>query len=55
MYKIAICCEYNGKQLLTFNDKSIDTRKSPNIRADIYNYLKKNQVSFIKNMGIGNN
>ena len=52
MYKITICCEYNGKQLLTFNDKSIDTRKSPNIRGDIYNYLKKNQVSFVKNINI---
>jgi hypothetical protein len=52
MYKITICCEYNGKQLLTFNEKSIDTRKYPNIRRDIYTYLKKSQVSFMKNINI---
>jgi hypothetical protein len=52
MYKITICCEYNGEQLMSFNGKSIDTKKNPTIRRDIYKYLKPNRISFIKNINI---
>jgi hypothetical protein len=52
MYKIVICCENNGKQLLTFNDKSIDTKKYPTIRKDIDTYLKGGQIPFIKHINI---
>jgi hypothetical protein len=52
MYKITICCEYNGEQLLSFKGKSIDTKKNPTIRRDIYKYLKPNRVSFMKNINI---
>jgi hypothetical protein len=52
MYKISICCEYNGKPLLTFKDNAIDTKKYPNIRADIFNYLKMSRLSFMKGINI---
>jgi hypothetical protein len=52
MYNITICCEYNGEQLLSFNGKSIDTKKNPTIRRDIYKYLKPNKLSFMKSINI---
>jgi hypothetical protein len=52
MYKITICCEYNGEQLFSFNGNSIDTKKYHNIRRDIYKHLKTSRVSFMKNINI---
>ena len=52
MYKISICCECNGEQLLTFNDEPIDTKKYPNIRKDICNFLQPNLVKFMNNVNI---
>lgn len=52
MYKITICCEYNGEQLLSFKGNSIDTKKYRNIRRDIFKHLKTTRVSFMKNINI---
>ena len=52
MYKITICCENNGEQLLSFKNKPIDTKKYPTIRRDIYKHLKPNRVTFLKNINI---
>jgi hypothetical protein len=52
MYKITICCEYNGEQLFSFKGNSIDTKKYRNIRRDIFKHLKTSIVSFMKNINI---
>lgn len=51
MYKISICCEYNGQQLMTYNNKSI----YPNIRGgfnSMFKCLKPSLVKFINNVNI---
>ena len=52
MYKISICCEYNGEQFMTYNNKSISTRSYPNIRGDMFEYLKPSLVKFMNNVNI---
>jgi len=52
MYKISICCEYNGEQLLSFNNEAIDTIKYPSIRADISKFLQPTLIKFVNNVNI---
>jgi hypothetical protein len=52
MYKISICCEYNGEQLLSFNNDAIDTKKYPNIRDDICIFLQPIMVKFVNSVNI---